>query len=139
MLVHIPSYNDREAFILNCDDRLLGSLTHESERMARSAAGQQAKFVIGGQGIVSSPPGARIFIVMTDLDQSVITRHQYELNWQVSRNDAIRFGMLARVLHACKFPAHQYLETNDPDAPLLMLSKDEYDRDSLMAMSKLSN
>jgi hypothetical protein len=136
ILVHIPSYHGREAFILDCDAKVLAWLSDNFDKIAGSRPGQHAGFVLD-EAAVSSPQRVRIRMTLAgDHGQSRILRERDQLSWWVSREDAKTFGELVRGLQSCEAPAHQYLETDDPDTPVLVLSKGEYDATVLMSMSQ---
>lgn len=135
LLVHVPSYNGREALILECDSRALEWIQESFEKMVRDTPERSAGFTIGHEGPIQSDQSMRIRIEkVAKSGPCRIIREGNQFTWRMSHDDIKRFAELAHGLQSSELPAHQYLETDDPTAPVLVLSKGEYDAETLISM-----
>lgn len=136
LLIYIPSYEGQEAFVLDTDSAVLEWLSENFGRLARSEPEQRAGFTIEGGSLIRSPQCISIHVTVTPFPgPSHITREGTKSTWFLSRDTAERFRELVCGLRGSKVPAHQYLEIDDPNAPMLVLSRGEYDSETLTAMS----
>ena len=135
LLVHVPSYNGREALILDCDPRTLEWLSESFKKMVRDTSGQSAAFIIGDEVPMQSEQNIRICIEKSaNSGGSKIVREENQFTWRMSHDDIMRCAELVDGLHSSQVPAHQYLETDDPTAPVLVLSKGKCDAETLISM-----
>jgi len=131
ILVHIQSYQDREALVLACDDSALEWLCRKFGLLVQSDSGNPPDFVLGDR----CEQGIAISVKLTDGSTPSRIIHQGDrFIFYLSRDDAQRFQGLVKGLKACRIPSHQYLESDDPLSPVLILSKGEYDDGTLRSM-----
>jgi hypothetical protein len=130
LLVHTLSYQGREALILTCDNGTLDWLSNNLATLSRR------EFVMGNGKPVRSEQGVEIrFKPIEDPAQSHVVQEGGRFTWYVSREVAGRLGDLVRGLAVSQTAGHQYLEDDDPRSPILVVSKGEYEEDTLRSMS----
>jgi hypothetical protein len=136
LLVHSASYQGREALILACDDGILDWLGNNLATLSRPGRASRKAFVMGNGKQVRSEQGVEIrFKPIEDPATSHVVQEGGRFTWYVSREVAGRLRDLVRDLAMSQTPGHQYLEDDDPWSPMLVLSKGEYEEDTLRLMS----
>ena len=137
LLVHTASFKGREALVLACDNGVLDWLSDRFTVLSAPGPSSRRGFVIGNGKPIRSEQGVEIrFKAIEDPAPTLIVQQDGHFVWYISREVAARFQDLVRGLAMSHRPGHQYLEADDPQSPMLVLTKGEYDEDTLRSMSK---
>jgi hypothetical protein len=118
-------------FILTCDDSALRWLANSLREL-----GERRQFTLGDGRPVSSDGQCVIEVVSAPRDTvaAIAQVQSGTLRWSLPLNLAYQFANLIDGMVELPGPCHQYLETAEPNVPVVIVSKGEYDAAKLRQM-----
>ena len=123
--------NGQPSFLLNCDDAALRWLADAFRGIARRRG-----FTLGDGRPVGSDGVCLIRVTPCSQGQSAAINRLSDRGfaWGLPVADARRCADLIGAMAAFKGPCHHYLEADDPNLPVILVSRGEYDTDTLRRM-----
>jgi hypothetical protein len=123
--------NGQALLVMSCDKQTLRWLAG-----AFDAIGKGTAFRLGDGRPVGSDDQCLVTVAPTPGRQRAVMARLagHRFQWLLPVDKAHRFAGLIRAMAAFPGPCHHYLEADDPDLPAVLVSRGEYDADTLRRM-----
>jgi|GEM_PF-3084799 hypothetical protein len=130
-LIYTSAIGGEPTFVLACDDSALHWLSASFRDL-----GQAGRFTIGN-GVPVSSDGKCIIDVLCGLpgsDVAITPTSAGHFRWNMPSSQAAQYAELIDGMADFPGACHQYLEVARPDVPVVVVSKGEYDVETLREM-----
>jgi len=132
LLVRTSALSENPCFVVTCGEATLRWLAQSFRSLRRGEA-----FLIGDDGPVGSDGKSVVEVALRTAHTAIVTLSEGQFRWVVSTELARRYADLIDGVADCACACHQYLETDKPHLPLVLISKGEYDPQTLRQMRDL--
>jgi hypothetical protein len=132
-IAYLPSFHLGEpALLLSLDDEAIKWLISKFRQLTATPPATACSSFVAGDGNPLASDGHFLLVVHPD-EPAAGTRlfrsAPNEFCWKVSPASAQRYEALLRGLLNSRTPGHQYLDSDDPASPVVIVSRDEYETD----------
>jgi hypothetical protein len=121
----------RGSFVISCDRKTLRWLASSFEAIGRGKTfrlGDGRPLGSDGQCLITVAPASR----RQSAAMTRLTDHSFQ--WKLHVDEARRCANLITAMAAFPGPCHHYLDADDPDLPVVLVSRGEYDANALRRM-----
>ena len=128
LIVQTSILSGGATFVVACDDptlRWLGTSFRRLRERKPFTLGDGPPIASDGQCVIELVPGA---------PETCIAINPGHFRWALPTAQARRYADLIDAMADCPVPCHQYLEGQNPDLPVVIVSKGEYDLAALRKM-----